>query len=200
LASWDTPKTSKPTRRWPTYLHITPLGISAHQRRIFTALSAPFVGVSDGRIYDPRSGYALDWWGTGKPEIYQVPGTEATDIWQVSFADGGAVCTPNGIHVVSEPKVGQLRVQLPPPCGNTQRRLRQERQCGRRPVLVENPDWASKKTGGKWLDCPLLMSVRAEPQRWLPPEVPTAAERQRKARANSAAHRLGASPSWEDDD
>ena len=150
----------KPARRRNANPHYAPRGLDRRYVQIYPEGPKPFVGLSDGRIYDPRSRHALDWWGmgTGKPEIYQAPGTESTGIWQIEFADGGAVCTPNGIHVVVEPQQGQLRVQLAVDPRRGGRRLRRERQAGRRPIA----------------GTPLLMSTRVAAQEWPPPEPPQA--------------------------
>lgn len=158
----------RPARRRPAHPHYAPRGVNRQHCVVFTKQDPPIIGLSDGRIYDPRSGSALDWWdvGRGAPQIDRA---SDPDVWQVEFADGAALCTPNGIWVTAEPVQGQLRVQMPPQVTNRpflerwdgrtwiqpeppytrsrSRTLRREKQAGRRPVRE---------------GCPLLLSLRAE--------------------------------------
>jgi len=165
----------KPARRRPKHPHIAPRGLDHRYITTYTALEKPFVGLSDGRIYDPRSRCALDWWGTGMPVIEAAESELViADTWQVLFPDEGLVVfTRHGIYVATEPKVGQLRIEDAPSVNSVSRRLRREKQCGRRPVRE---------------GCPLLMSTRPQPQEWPPPEpVQIGGVRDRASRAPQGA-------------
>lgn len=168
-------KPSRPAKR--PARHFAPRVIAGCTSTVFTGLSKPYVGLSDGRIYDPRTGCALDWWGTGPLKFHyddDLPG-----IWHVVFSDGVALCMPECIYVGVKPETGQFRVEEPLEVRSMARRLRREVQGGRRPVTVKGVPEA----------CPLLMSMLDQPQQW-PPPAPEDVDR--SMRLNAAQRRASA--------